>query len=543
VLEVVEQEQESPIAQAVGKSLADISVALLDAKGPSNGGQDEARIRELRKAGEENAVGEVVEELGRNLCGQARLARAAGPGQGDDPRLAPAEELRHFPNLALAADQRVRLERQVRGACLKSARRWEPAFQVRHDELEQPLSRNEVRQTVLPQIEHLGRVQGRFSEEVARGLREEDLSRVRCALNALRTPGGLPCVPVVRSDRFGRADPDPEAGDATRRTLNTDRGCNRVSRAGEGDEQGIAIPIQLEPTVLADDRSHELACRAVGFGQQECDDAGRLGRRWAMTHGRERIWGCELGILVQDLLFEPLQGGAGVEPELVAEHEARVLESLQGIRLPSRAVQRKHELRPQALTERVFGYELLELENDVVVVTEFELGLDLLFEDHQAELLESCCLLRSERLVAEVGERLASEERERFPELLNAGDATVCRLLHCKALEPPDIHRVLVCRPQDIARVLRFDALGSESLPQGRDMAVKCRLRSFGRSFPPQCFDAIVSGDDLVWVKQQQSEKRSVLPPRRGQIDAIGFHLEPAKQPKFHFVPIVSRLA
>jgi hypothetical protein len=34
-----------------------------------------------------------------------------------------------------------------------------------------------------------------------------------------------------------------------------------------------------------------------------------------------------------------------------------------------------------------------------------------------------------------------------------------------------------------------------------------------------------------------------VLSPRRGQIDAIGFHLEPAQQPELHFVPIVSRPA
>jgi hypothetical protein len=44
-------------------------------------------------------------------------------------------------------------------------------------------------------------------------------------------------------------------------------------------------------------------------------------------------------------------------------------------------------------------------------------------------------------------------------------------------------------------------------------------------------------------VKQQESEERAVLSPRRGQIDAIGFHLEPAKQPELHFVPIVSRAA
>jgi hypothetical protein len=130
-----------------------------------------------------------------------------------------------------------------------------------------------------------------------------------------------------------------------------------------------------------------------------------------------------------------------------------------------------------------------------------------------------------------------------MPEVFRPVGAPVRRPACCEALEPSDIHRVLVCQPQDIARILCFDALGAESLPQGRDMAMKCRLRSFGRAFPPQCFDAIVSGDDLVWVKQQQSEKRSVLPPRRGQIDAIGLYLEPAKQPKFHFVPIVSRSA
>ena len=86
-----------------------------------------------------------------------------------------------------------------------------------------------------------------------------------------------------------------------------------------------------------------------------------------------------------------------------------------------------------------------------------------------------------------------------------------------------------------------LDPLGAETLPQGRDMTVKCRLRSFRWPFPPQCLDAIVSGDDLVSVKQQKSEKRAVLPPRRGQISAIGLHLEPAQQPELHFVPIVPR--
>ena len=115
-----------------------------------------------------------------------------------------------------------------------------------------------------------------------------------------------------------------------------------------------------------------------------------------MPRGCERIGGCELGVLVQDLVLEPLQRGAGVEPELVAEHAPRFLESLEGVRLPSRAVQREHQLCAQALTQRVFDDEPLELENGLLVAAELELRLNLLFEDHQAELFEPGRLLAGE---------------------------------------------------------------------------------------------------------------------------------------------------
>ena len=72
-------------------------------------------------------------------------------------------------------------------------------------------------------------------------------------------------------------------------------------------------------------------------------------------------------------------------------------------------------------------------------------------------------------------------------------------------------------------------------------MAVERRLRGFRRALPPERVDAIVRGDDLAGVQQQESEQRAVLPTRRGQIDAVGLHLEPAQQPELHFVPIVSR--
>ena len=69
VLEVVEQEQEPPVAQVAGKSLADVSATLGNAKGPSNSREDEAGIRERGKVDEEDSVREIVEELGRDVCG------------------------------------------------------------------------------------------------------------------------------------------------------------------------------------------------------------------------------------------------------------------------------------------------------------------------------------------------------------------------------------------------------------------------------------------------------------------------------------------
>ena len=310
------------------KSLADVIAALRDSEGSRHCRHDEPGIRQRREADEEDSVWEVVEELGRNLCGQPCLARTSGPRQGDDPRLASAEKLRHFPDLALSADERGRLQRQVRRARFETARRWELAFQVRHDELEQPLSRGEVRQTVLAEVEHLGRVERAFSEEVARRLREEDLARVRGTPDALRAADAQPRVPVVRGDRFGRADADPEAADASRRALATDRGCNRVPRAGKGDEQGIAVRVQLEPAVLADDRSHEVAGRTLGLGQQEGDDAGRLGRGRGVPRRRERIGAASSGSWFRIWCSSRCSAGPGSSPSSSRSTLARVLESL-----------------------------------------------------------------------------------------------------------------------------------------------------------------------------------------------------------------------
>ena len=45
----------------------------------------------------------------------------------------------------------------------------------------------------------------------------------------------------------------------------------------------------------------------------------------------------------------------------------------------------------------------------------------------------------------------------------------------------------------------------------------------------------------VVSMNNPRTVERTVLLARRRQIDPIGFHFEPAKQPELHLVPIVAR--
>jgi hypothetical protein len=65
-------------------------------------------------------------------------------------------------------------------------------------------------------------------------------------------------------------------------------------------------------------------------------------------------------------------------------------------------------------------------------------------------------------------------------------------------------------------------------------------VRGLRRPVAPERLDEVVGCDDLALTEQEESKEHTVLLARRGQIDPIGFHFEPAKQPKLHLVPIVA---
>ena len=200
--------------------------------------QDEAGVRERRKVDEEDAVGKVVEELGRGLLRQPRLARAAGAGQGDDPASgrrsrsrAPGSRARGRPEASAAAGGS---SRGSRGCGAAGTRR--PSSGDR--ELEHALSRRRGLAA--------GASRGRRTSASSKGVSRRR-SRVVCerricpgwaALpDARRTADAGARVAAVGGDRFRRVDADRDASGAPGRPLDPDRGRHGVASAGEGNER------------------------------------------------------------------------------------------------------------------------------------------------------------------------------------------------------------------------------------------------------------------------------------------------------------------
>ena len=93
---------------------------------------------------------------------------------------------------------------------------------------------------------------------------------------------------------------------------------------------------------------------------------------------------------------------------------------LERLRLSPRAIQRQHQLRAQALTERILVDQRLELPDQLVVSAAGQLSLVLLLNTDQASLIQPRDLTLREALVREIAQRRATPERQRLaqPSLL-----------------------------------------------------------------------------------------------------------------------------
>ena len=196
-----------------------------------------------------------------------------------------------------------------------------------------------------------------------------------------------------------------------------------VEKSGGGldGEPRLACPASTGQRDQPNLRTPEQVCHLLDLAlatdeRRRLTRQGRLRRREGSLR-RKGPMGRELGVVIQDLSLETLECGTGIDPELLDEPCAGLLEGSKRVCLPSGAIEREHQLSAQSLAERVIDDEALELGDELRVPAELELSFDLLLDHRESELFEPHGLRGRKLLIAKFRQRLAAEECERLPEL------------------------------------------------------------------------------------------------------------------------------
>ena len=268
-----------------------------------------------------------------------------------------------------------------------------------------------------------------------------------------------------------------------------------------------------------------------------------LGRLRAFL--RLRLGSLELGVLAQDRLVQLAEVTARLDAELLDEVAARCLVDLERVGVAAGAVEGEHKLGVGALAERLLPGQRLELAHELGMAAEREVGIDPSLQAGQAELLQAGDLGLREGLVAEVGEGLATPERQRLaqrvrrfvgPSLVELPPRLVEELLEqlAVALLGSDAKQVP-------GRLGQQTVIAAESLAQARNRHLQ-RVRA-GRTAAPELFDQPLRGHRLVRVYEQVGEQRPLA--RTAKLDrAIPVdHLERPQNTELHGSPPGRRIA
>ena len=181
-----------------------------------------------------------------------------------------------------------------------------------------------------------------------------------------------------------------DVNEAARAT--TPRACERRPALFEPGRRGRA---RLRPTrawrghTRGGSRTSGSATASSASTCVSCVMATRIDRSAAAPIGAGAVRvEVQRRVLPKDRPLQLLERRARLDPELVDEGPARILVGVQGLRLPAGPVQRRHQVPPQALAERMLGDQCLELADQLVVAPECEVGVDPELDCCQPDLLE-----------------------------------------------------------------------------------------------------------------------------------------------------------
>ena len=296
-----------------------------------------------------------------------------------------------------------------------------------------------------------------------------------------------------------------------------EHGAVVLGRGGEG-EAGLAAPARAGEG----EQTHVLSAEErQDRGQLEsAADERRRGADRKHVFARRRY---ERGILLEDPALERPELGRRLEAELV-ERVSGLAVGGERVGLAARPVEREHPLRLQPLAVRMGGRERVELACERAVASRVEVGVDSRLQRGQARFLEPRHLRLGERLEGEVGERLATPERER----------AVRVALGNEALEAVDVELVGV-DADEVAGRPGDDPVGADRPAKRVHVHLERARRARRRLLAPDPVDQAVGRDDVVGVEQELREQGArPRPAERDRRTVVSDHLQRPQQPELH---------
>ena len=194
----------------------------------------------------------------------------------------------------------------------------------------------------------------------------------------------------------------------------------------------------------------------------------------------------------------------------------------------------------------MIGDQRREPADDVGVAAEGEIGLDLLLERGDAQLVQALDLGLGERLVGDIGQGGAAPQRESALEraggLLRAAGGELAATLGDELLEPVRVDPLTIERQPIAALVRDHDSfpLGAtpvgrgQRLAQPRDLHIQRLARTGRRSLAPQVVDEPIDAQCLVDVEEQEHQQHAL--PAAAQCDdpTLVEHLEWTEDAEIH---------
>ena len=114
---------------------------LGDTENAGDGGRHDGGVAYDRQVDEEDAVSEVLQQIGGKLQAEACLARAAGAGQGEQAHVGPAQQGQAVGHLLVATDEGGQSGWAGRAGASRGDRGVETGRQAGRDDLEDALRR------------------------------------------------------------------------------------------------------------------------------------------------------------------------------------------------------------------------------------------------------------------------------------------------------------------------------------------------------------------------------------------------------------------